>query len=93
MWFRNLQVYRITSGNITLNELEEAISQSPLQPCMQTEMQSRGWMMPHEEHPSFVYALGQQYLIAFGTEKITAGFHRQSTRTRANCKHPTNARL
>ncbi|MCC8995961.1 MAG: recombination-associated protein RdgC [Nitrosomonas sp.] len=69
MWFRNLQVYRITSGNITLNELEEAISQSPLQPCMQTEMQSRGWMMPHEEHPSFVYALGQQYLIAFATEK------------------------
>lgn len=69
MWFRNLLVYRITSGNITLNELEETISQFPLQACMQTEMQSRGWVQPHEEHSNFVYALGQQWLIALGTEK------------------------
>ena len=60
MWFRNLLVYRITSGNITLNELEEAISQSPLQACMQTEMQSRGRAQPHEEHSNFVDTLGQQ---------------------------------
>ena len=42
MWFRNLQAYRITSGNITLNSLEEALSQHALQQCMQMEMQSRG---------------------------------------------------
>lgn len=69
MWFRNLQVYRITSGNITLNSLEEALSNHALQPCLQMEMQSRGWMTPREESQNFVYAYGQQWLIALGVEK------------------------
>ncbi|ALQ51754.1 recombination-associated protein RdgC [Nitrosomonas ureae] len=69
MWFRNLQAYRITSGNITLNNLEEALSNHALQPCLQTEMQSRGWMTPREEQQNFVHAYGQQWLIALGVEK------------------------
>lgn len=69
MWFRNLQAYRITSGNITPNSLEEALSQHALQQCMQMEMQSRGWVVPHEEQENFVHAYGQQWLIAFAVEK------------------------
>lgn len=69
MWFRNLQAYRITSGNITLNSLEEALSQHALQQCMQMEMQSRGWVVPREEQENFVHAYGQQWLIAFAVEK------------------------
>ncbi len=69
MWFRNLQAYRITSGNITPNSLEEALSQHALQQCMQMEMQSRGWVVPREEQENFVHAYGQQWLIAFAVEK------------------------
>lgn len=69
MWFRNLQAYRITSGNITLNSLEEALSQQALQQCMQMEMQSRGWVVSREEQQNFVHAYGQQWLIALGVEK------------------------
>ena len=84
MWFRNLQAYRITSGNIPLNSLEEALSQHALQPCMQMEMQSRGWLLPREEQESFVHAYGQQWLIAFGTEKklLPAGVINQHAKAR-----------
>lgn len=84
MWFRNLQAYRITSGNIPLNSLEEALSQHALQPCMQMEMQSRGWLLPREEQESFVHAYGQQWLIAFGMEKklLPAGVINQHAKAR-----------
>ncbi|SEF69799.1 recombination-associated protein RdgC [Nitrosomonas ureae] len=84
MWFRNLQVYRITSGNITLNSLEEALSNHALQPCLQMEMQSRGWMTPREEQQNFVHAYGQQWLIALGVEKklLPAGVINQQAKDR-----------
>ncbi|PTQ85830.1 recombination-associated protein RdgC [Nitrosomonas ureae] len=84
MWFRNLQAYRITSGNITLNNLEEALSNHALQPCLQTEMQSRGWMTPREEQQNFVHAYGQQWLIALGVEKklLPAGVINQQAKDR-----------
>lgn len=84
MWFRNLQAYSITSGNITLNSLEEALSQHTLQQCMQMEMQSRGWVVPREEQQNFVHAYGQQWLIAFGVEKklLPAGVINQHAKNR-----------
>lgn len=84
MWFRNLQVYRITSGNITLNSLEEALSNHALQPCLQMEMQSRGWMVPREESQNFIHAYGQQWLIALGVEKklLPAGVINQQAKDR-----------
>jgi len=84
MWFRNLQTYRITSGNITLNSLEEALSNHALQPCLQMEMQSRGWMTPREEQQNFIHAYGQQWLIALGVEKklLPAGVINQQAKDR-----------
>lgn len=84
MWFRNLQAYRITSGNITLNSLEETLSQHALQPCMQMEMQSRGLVAPREEQENFVHAYGQQWLIALGVEKklLPAGVVNQHAKDR-----------
>lgn len=69
MWFRNIQAYRITGGNITPDSLEETLSQHALQPCTQMEPQSRGWLTPRDEQPNFVHAYGQHWLIAFGVEK------------------------
>jgi len=84
MWFRNLQAYRITGGNITLNSLEEALSQRALQSCMQMEMQRRGWVAPREEQENFVHAYGQQWLIALGVEKklLPAGVVNQHAKDR-----------
>lgn len=84
MWFRNLQAYRITSGNITLNSLEETLSQHALQQCMQMEMQSRGWVVPREEQENFVHAYGQQWLVALGVEKklLPAGVINQHAKSR-----------
>ncbi len=69
MWFKNLQLYRITSGEITPEQLEEALSLHSLQQCMQMEMQSRGWLPPRGEKENFVHLFGRHMLIAFGVEK------------------------
>jgi recombination associated protein RdgC len=84
MWFRNLQIYRITGGNITPNSFEEALSQHALQACMQMEMQSRGWLPPRDEQPNFVLAFGQHWLIALGVEKklLPAAVINQHAKTR-----------
>ncbi|UJP04681.1 MAG: recombination-associated protein RdgC [Nitrosomonas sp.] len=84
MWFRNLQIYRITGGNITPDNLEPALSQHALQPCLQMEMQSRGWLPPRNEQPDFVLAFGQHWLIALGVEKklLPAAVINQHAQTR-----------
>jgi recombination associated protein RdgC len=84
MWFRNLQVYRITSKNITFNNLVEALAQHALQQCMQMEMQSRGWVLPRDEQQNFVHAYGQHWLIALGIEKklLPAGVVNQHAKNR-----------
>jgi recombination associated protein RdgC len=69
MWFKNLQIYRITNWNITPAALEEALAQHALQDCLSMEMQSRGWVAPKAEGEAFVHTLGQHMLIAFGVEK------------------------
>lgn len=84
MWLRNLLAYRITGGNITLNSLEEALSQHALQKCMQMEMKSRGWVVPRDEKENFVHAYGQQFMIALGIEKklLPASVVNQHAKTR-----------
>lgn len=69
MWFRNLQIYRITNWNILPPTLEERLSSHALQKCLSMEMQSRGWVLPRDETGRFVHALGQDMLITFGVEK------------------------
>ncbi|CAH1388267.1 recombination-associated protein RdgC [Candidatus Nitrotoga sp. M5] len=69
MWFKNLQIYRITNWNISPAELETALSKHTLRNCLSMEMQSRGWVSPKAEDEPFVHTLGQQMLIALGVEK------------------------
>ncbi len=69
MWFKNLQVYRITSGEIAPDQLEEVLAKHALQECLRMEMQSRGWLQPREEREEFVHVFGQHLLIAFAVEK------------------------
>lgn len=85
MWFKNLQVYRMTDWNITSAELEEKLSSHALQKCLSMEMQSRGWVLPRDESGKFVHVLGQQILITFGIEKklLPAAVINQLTKERA----------
>ncbi|GJL76115.1 recombination-associated protein RdgC [Nitrosomonas sp.] len=69
MWFKNLLIYRITNGEITPLQLEEALAKHVLQDCTQMEMQSRGWVKPQENQDGFVHVCGQHVLIALGIEK------------------------
>ncbi|MDH5479141.1 MAG: recombination-associated protein RdgC [Nitrosomonas sp.] len=69
MWFKSLQIYRITGGNITPDQLEDALSKRALQECLQLELQSRGWMWPRDEKENFVHVFGQHMLVALGIEK------------------------
>ena len=85
MWFKNLQIYRITSWNITSSTLEEKLSSYPLQKCLSMEMQSRGWVLPRDENEKFVHVLGQHMLISFGVERklLPATVINQLTKERA----------
>jgi len=69
MWFKNLLIYKITSGDLTSTKLEEALAAHVLQDCLQMEMQSRGWLMPKESQNQFIHSCNQHLLIAFGMEK------------------------
>ncbi len=69
MWFKNLQIYRITHWNTSPAELEAALSKHTLHSCLSMEMQSRGWVSPKTENEPLVHTLGQQMLIALGVEK------------------------
>lgn len=69
MWFKNLLVYRITSGNIISSQLEETLAGQVLQNCMQMEMQSRGWVTPKEDNDQFVHVYDRHLLVALGVEK------------------------
>lgn len=69
MWFKNLQIYRITNWNFSPAELEEALSRHPLQNCSGMEVQSRGWVQPKTGDGLLVHVLGRQMLIALGAER------------------------
>lgn len=69
MWFKNLQIYRITDWKLMPEELEELLARRTLQACLSMEMQSLGWIPPGMEENRLVYARGQQMLIALGSEK------------------------
>jgi recombination associated protein RdgC len=72
MWFRNLQVYRLTPNwDITLEALESQLGRIAFQPCAAMEMQSRGWMPPvgRGEEAPLVHAVNRHWLIALGIEQ------------------------
>lgn len=85
MWFKNLQIYRITDWKLTHEELEELLARRILQACLSMEMQSQGWIPPGMEEERLVYARGQQMLIALGAERklLPASVVNQRAKARA----------
>ncbi|SDG90935.1 MULTISPECIES: recombination-associated protein RdgC [unclassified Nitrosomonas] len=85
MWFKNLQIYRITDWKLTHGELEELLARRTLEACLSMEMQSHGWVPPGMEEEHLVCARGQQMLIALGSEKklLPASVVNQRAKARA----------
>lgn len=69
MWFKNLIVFRLSSGWVlSPGELEEQLSYRPLIPCGGYDMQTVGWVAPGpRECP--VHTLNRQMLIALGVDQ------------------------
>lgn len=69
MWFKNLQIFQLTSPwNMPAEELEELLAKQAFQPCSSMDMQSRGWLPPREKG-GLVHTVNRQMLLRFGTEK------------------------
>lgn len=68
MWFRNLQLYRLTPGlRLDPDRLGERLAKHPLTPCGGLERQRIGWR-PVRGEDDFVHAQDGQCLIALGIE-------------------------
>lgn len=85
MWFKNLQVYRLTRFDLTPAQLAEKLAEHPLQVAGSMEMQRLGWLPPKGESEPFVHQYGQQMMIALGVEKklLPASVINQFTQARA----------
>ena len=85
MWFKNLIVFRISSGWVlTPGELEEQLSYRPLVPCAGYDLQTVGWVMPGPQE-RLVHTLHRQLLIALGVDEklLPASVINQVTKDRA----------
>lgn len=85
MWFKNLQLFRLTSNwDTPLERFEEQLRRFTFQPCGSQEWMARGWIPPRGDD-ALVYALERQWLVALGIEQklLPASVVNQATKERA----------
>jgi recombination associated protein RdgC len=69
MWFKNLQIYRLTAPwALTSEQLEEALAKQAFAASSSLEMQTQGWVSPRE-NGMLVHTVNRQMLLQLGTEK------------------------
>ena len=69
MWFKNLQIYRLsTPFTATPDQLAEKLAAQAFQPGTSIEMQRLGWVSPRNDE-SLVHAVAGQMMIALRVEK------------------------
>jgi recombination associated protein RdgC len=75
MWFKNLQIFRLSSGwEYSSEKLAEQLQKGLFQGCSATDRAALGWVPPRGEDGELVFTLQQQQLIALGVEqKILPG--------------------
>lgn len=70
MWFRNLQLFRLTPAwAYSTEELATALQRGVFLPCGQQDRHSIGWVPPHAGDGGLVFAADRQQLIALGIEQ------------------------
>ena len=70
MWFRNLQIFRLTSGwDYSTEQLAEATINGLFIGCGATDRTARGWVPPRGNDGEMVFAVERQQLICLGVEQ------------------------
>jgi recombination associated protein RdgC len=85
MLLKNLVVFRLpVATDIDGDAAEQALARQPLLPCAGLQMESRGWVCPHEDG-IFLYAQNRQWLMSLGVEQklLPASIIRQVAAERA----------
>jgi recombination associated protein RdgC len=84
VFFKNLQVYRLSKGwAMAPGALEAELARQPLLPCSGINLMSRGWVAPHQVN--LVEAYQKHLLIALGVEQkmLPASVVKQEAEARA----------
>ena len=69
MWFKNLQIYRLTAPwTMSSEQLEAALAPQTFAPCSSLDMQTQGWVSPRD-NGMLVHTVNRQMLLQLGTEK------------------------
>lgn len=69
MWFKNLQIYRLSAPwTMTPEQLAAKLAPQAFTPCTSLDLQSQGWISPRE-NGMLVHTVNRQMLILLGTEK------------------------
>ena len=70
MWFRNLQIFRLTPDwAYSTDALAAALQRGIFQGCGASDRQALGWVPPRGEDGDLVFSVGRQQLIALGIEQ------------------------
>ncbi|KAF0164782.1 MAG: exonuclease RdgC [Rhodocyclaceae bacterium] len=70
MWFRNLQIFRLTSEwAYSTESLSEALQKGLFHGCSASDRVARGWVPPRGEEGDLVFSMERQQLIALGVEQ------------------------
>ena len=69
MWFKNLQIYRLTAPwTLSSEQLEAALAPQTFAPCSSLDLQTQGWVSPRD-NGMLVHTVNRQILLQLGTEK------------------------
>ena len=70
MWFRNLQIYRLTEGwQYDAARLQERMAMHVFRGCAASDMQACGWVPPRGNEGELVISVNRQLLICLGVEQ------------------------
>jgi recombination associated protein RdgC len=86
MWFKNLVIYRLPADwSADADDFDRKLAHQALQPCGGFQMESRGWVCPHEDG-LFLHRQNRQWLLALGEEQklLPGSVVRQEAQDRAN---------
>ncbi len=85
MWFKNLQIYRLSDEWHWDNaSIAEKLAQGSFRSCGTMDMQSRGWIPPRGNDGELLVSINRQWLFALGIEQklLPGSVIRQYTQAR-----------
>lgn len=70
MWFKNLQIYRLTDGwQLDAAGLQTRLSPHIFRACSASQMQACGWVPPRGNAGELILSSGRQWLLCLGVEQ------------------------